>query len=128
MAGWGGGGDVKLMGAVGTWLGPIPTLIVIILSALVAGMIVICQMLYRATFRGMRGALSDVRLERKSNANAQEAAREEKKKKRLIPYAVSAAVATWAVVGLWSLVPNHSKYWRSGSFADPPEKTTGATE
>jgi len=124
LMGAGGGGDVKFLGAIGAWLGFMPTFFVIVLSAVVACLITLGILLYRSTFRGVRGALKDMKLN-KENENTREGAKIElRKRKQLSPYAVSALIATWVVVGVLSQSPNNSsKYWRSGSFN---KQTTGA--
>jgi prepilin peptidase CpaA len=44
LIGGGGGGDVKLMGALGAWLGPLPTLVVFLCSTLIAVMVMVVAM------------------------------------------------------------------------------------
>jgi prepilin peptidase CpaA len=123
LMGAGGGGDVKFLGAIGAWLGFIPTFFVIALSAMVACVITLGLLLYRSTFRGLRGAVKDMTLN-KANERTREGAKIElRKRKQLSPYAVSALIATWVVVALLSRSPNkYSRYWQSGSF---DQQTTG---
>ena len=94
LIGGGGGGDVKLMGALGAWLGAPLTLIVFLLST-VLGLVSLGGVIM---FRGIvRGAAADgaVAAAGHDGGGSQvEAARHK------IPYAVPVALATWVVVVL----------------------------
>ena len=80
IVGGGGGGDVKLMAAIGAWLGLRGTLTVFLASVVVAAVISIGFAIYRrmreVSHDPARGRLGKQRI--------------------LIPYAVPVAVATWA--------------------------------
>lgn len=103
LIGGGGGGDVKFMGALGAWLGVTMTVQVLFLSALVAGMLSIGVLLVQ-TFRTGLG-----RVQRRYGAGSRshgasrpkntESARQERAvRRRLMPFAVPAALATWTVL------------------------------
>lgn len=90
LTGTGGGGDVKMMGALGAWLGAPLTLIVFIGSGIIALLAIfglfVWRMLVRSTATAGSGSTGTVN----QQMNAA---------RRLIPYAVPATVATWVVMG-----------------------------
>ena len=77
--GGGGGGDVKLMGALGVWLGFKATLAVLICSAFISLMVTIVVW-FAALFRSKRSSSEH--------------------QKHTIAYALPIALATWLVVSL----------------------------
>ncbi len=102
LIGGGGGGDVKLMGAVGAWLGPQLTLVVFLLStlfALLGSMIVL-------TLESIKGGVGYVqrryakprKISIKSAATATAADRAQQSRRRLLPYALPVALGTWVVL------------------------------
>jgi len=102
LIGGGGGGDVKLMAALGTWLGAGLTLRVFIVSTafVVLGMVFV---LVRTTFTGGISrtqkrylAPIDTKKRRLSAAELQE----RRKRRRLMPYGVPVALGTWAVLAM----------------------------
>jgi prepilin peptidase CpaA len=107
--GGGGGGDVKLMGAVGVWLGAWYTLIVFLLSAAFAAVFSIAVL--AAGF--MQHGLSYVK--RRHLAKPEEALKKKKAapdspdlvrrktNRRILPYALPVACSTWLVF-LWVFV------------------------
>jgi prepilin peptidase CpaA len=90
--GGGGGGDVKLMGAVGAWVGALPVLAIFIGSAIFA---VMCTIVMMATNRvnGQR-----VLQTQPSNAEAAPTHARNNPLKQHVPYAVPVAMATACVV------------------------------
>ncbi len=84
LIGGGGGGDVKLMGAVGAWSGPLFTLLIFLGSAIFA---VLCVM-FMIVKNGPRKAREQVD---HSQTNSRTAV------KQYIPYAVPVAMAVWTV-------------------------------
>lgn len=84
LIGGGGGGDVKLMGSLGAWIGPIPTLIVFLASAILAVISTISLRLYRLA----SGQKVSTQKDKKDAISG-------KGPHRQIPYAVPVAVATW---------------------------------
>ncbi len=112
--GGGGGGDVKLMGAVGAWLGPYLTLIVFVASGFLAAF---GQVVMTAANRGrkekeaglggplglresdsLRAASEPVDAELEDELQRQHAT--ELSNRRKVPYAVPVAIAVWVICGL----------------------------
>ena len=107
-----GAGDVKFMGALGSWLVPWLTFQVLIVSALLASLLTI-GILSSSVFR-MKGAKA------KAKAGKKPQRRDATGPRPLgwrVPYGVPAAVATWCVLALelsgygihWSLIQQHMK-------------------
>lgn len=105
--GGGGAGDVKLMGALGAWFGPMNTFLLFVVST---GFVVVLsigvlawQMIQNGAFRVKRRYLStetdDARKTR--GLTREEAAMRRKLKRRLMPYGVPVAMAAWVVLA-WS--------------------------
>ncbi len=88
LIGGGGGGDVKMMGALGAWLGAPLTLVVFILSTLFAVFVSVGVILWRATSRAPATA---------GGPAAPRSVRTTLAAGRAIPYAVPVALAVWAV-------------------------------
>ncbi len=98
--GGGGGGDVKLMGAAGAWVGALPILIIFIASAVFA---VFCTM-----FMMLRNPSSEQVAEASTpgaTGDSDSPLRSKSKLKQSIPYAVPVAMATVCVV-LLLLIPH----------------------
>ena len=85
LIGGGGGGDVKLAGAVGAWLGATHMFIAFVASAGIALVISMGTILYRASLPAPENG---GRLKQAFAAGRQ------------VPYAVPLTLATWAVIGL----------------------------
>lgn len=106
LIGGGGGGDVKLMGALGAWLGWKMTLAVFFLSVLfsVAGSILMM------TFLSTRDGLKSVKRKywNRPRSTGQEPSDEEQRarlqKRRLLPYALPVALGTWLVLAYQVIV------------------------
>lgn len=108
LIGGGGAGDVKLMGALGAWFGPTQTLIlffvstifVIVLSVGVLGW----QMIQNGVFNVKRRYMTTQNdADAKRRGLSREAAAEQHKlRRRLMPYGVPVALASWMVLA-WSL-------------------------
>ena len=88
LIGGGGGGDVKLMGALGTWLGGPVTLIVFFGSAIVALVMMISLLAWRSVARTSPVAAP----------GAVAVAAKFDQAQRLIPYAVPVTVTAWGWV------------------------------
>ncbi len=97
LIGGGGGGDVKMMGALGAWLGAPLTLIVFVVSAIIAVVFSVYARIRQYTLQRQ-----DQDSKPRTNKSAEKTPTESK---LLIPYAVPVALATWLVIGvkLWSL-------------------------
>jgi prepilin peptidase CpaA len=104
LIGGGGGGDVKLMGALGAWLGVQLTVVVFVLSTVLAVFAAIIALCLRAAQRGLPAAMRGKRREKSNNRAADQ---EEKAKRRLLPYALPVAVGTWMVLA-WTVVVHGS--------------------
>lgn len=95
MFGGGGAGDVKLMAAVGAWFGPKMILLVWMGSMGVALLMAICVLVYVAVTRGSAQMRSRFLSQGESDA---EQSGKPPVRKRVIPYAVPVAVASWAIL------------------------------
>jgi prepilin peptidase CpaA len=105
LIGGGGGGDVKLMGALSVWLGFKLTLLVLIFSTVfvLAGSLAI--MSWSLVSQGSQTTRRKFIATRKATAGGaapQMETIEERKKRRIMAYAVPVALATWVVV-IWKL-------------------------
>ncbi len=104
LIGGGGGGDVKLMGALGAWLGSSLT-VAVFLSSTVLAAVATAVILLAGTFsRGYRqvhrryirpGAKGRPAGNKHSGEDAR---REAQMQRRVMPYAVPVALGTWAVL------------------------------
>lgn len=94
--GWGGGGDVKYMGALGAWLGFQPTVAVFLLAAIIGGIVLMGTFLYYLGTYGFSGTQRKLFPKHKGTTS------QERAKRRLSPFAVPGAIATWLVIG-WSV-------------------------
>lgn len=104
MIGSGGGGDVKLMGALGVWLGGKLTLMVLVGSTLLAAFGTFFVIVYKAATHGV-WASKDRYLgtgKTKKGERPRKETLEQKQKRRTMGYAVPVALATWLVVA-WQL-------------------------
>lgn len=104
MIGSGGGGDVKLMGALGVWLGGKLTLMVLVGSTLMAAIGTFFVIVFKATTHGV-WASKDRYLatgKTKKGQKPKQETLEQKQKRRTMGYAVPVALATWLVV-TWQL-------------------------
>lgn len=109
IVGGGGGGDVKLMGALSVWLGFRLTLLVMIVSTLVVLIVTCAVFVWSLMTRGLRASQSRylatgklTRKEVRSGKVAPAETAEVKQGRRVMPYAVPVALATWLVIG-WKL-------------------------
>ncbi|MFV0444595.1 MAG: prepilin peptidase [Planctomycetaceae bacterium] len=109
MVGGGGGGDVKLMGALSVWLGFRLTLLVMIASTGIVLMITFCVFIWTLLTRGIRasrdkylatGKLTEKQIEAGKKQSPETTV--QKQHRRVLPYAVPVAVATWLVM-FWKL-------------------------
>jgi prepilin peptidase CpaA len=100
MIGGGGGGDVKLMGALSVWLGFHLTLLVVILST-----ILVVAGTFGAVVWGLaRGGLPRDLQERMASGNLKPGAdaTQALPQRRIMAYAIPVFVATWAIL-IWKL-------------------------
>lgn len=94
--GGGGGGDVKMMGAVGAWLGAWMTVLVFLASA-VATVVLVCAVMI---YRGITSRGSPEKGRKKASRKERSAGRQQDPMRlgRIMPYAVPVAVGVWAVL------------------------------
>lgn len=109
-------GDAKLLGAIGAWLGPLPTLFVMVFSMVFELLRMMGVFLWLSSQRGMRRAMDDMK-------SGDKEAQGKRTKKALqgmkVPYALSAVLATWCVViGFSVLSLKSSHYWQPRLAAD----------
>lgn len=108
LIGGGGAGDVKLMGALGAWFGPTQTLILFFVSTLFVLILSVgvlaWQMIQNGAWNVRRRYLG-----KQNEADAQRrglsreaAAEHHKLRRRLMPYGVPVALASWMLLA-WSL-------------------------
>jgi len=110
LIGGGGAGDVKMMGALGAWLGAYDTLFVFLVSALLAlfgsGLILTVEVLsknfgyvrrrYFQRRADEQGSLSEERSKTNATRN--------RERRRIMPYGVPVALATWLVLAYVELI------------------------
>lgn len=109
LVGGGGGGDVKMMAALGAWLGWELTLAVFLGSAVVTVVLSAGRIVYLLMARIAAGSAdASATGERTSRRVARESLKwwSERKRRFPIPYAVPVAVSTWVILalvltGLW---------------------------
>lgn len=92
LVGGGGAGDVKLMGAVGAWLGAELTFYTYILSVLTAGLVSLLLL-----------AVSLIRPAAGLTAAARSKGSAGKRSWRLVPYGLPVALGSWAVLA-WKIL------------------------
>ncbi|OYP37700.1 prepilin peptidase [Rhodopirellula sp. MGV] len=86
LIGGGGGGDVKMMGAIGAWLGPIPTLIVFLASTGYAIVCTVAMLVWGAASPKMQTAPA-------ADSNESAAVL-----KHAVPYALPVALSVWSLL------------------------------
>lgn len=111
LIGGGGGGDVKLMGALGAWLGATYTLFVILLSGLLAAFFSVVVLMFAvsqtsfATVRKKHFNKVGQRADGGKRPLSEEALAKQKAHRRLMPYALPVACSTWAIL-IWHYLKN----------------------
>jgi len=106
LMGGGGGGDVKLMAALGAWLGAPTLIIVFMISTLFVIMSAVAALTYQLATKGFsRTSKRYVKAAKKTkHAGTRELNEEEKQtakvRRRLVPYGVPVALATWIVLAI----------------------------
>lgn len=103
LIGGSGGGDVKLMGALGAWLGPAPIFIVFLMSACVVLLFTVGNFIKQIATGGFTKAkdsflTTTAKSKRRGESEKEHLAR--KQKRRLLPFAVPVAVSTWVFFAL----------------------------
>jgi prepilin peptidase CpaA len=105
--GGGGMGDVKLLAALGTWLGPLMILPAFGLGAICALMMGIMLMVSSTFTSGI--SATQRRFLNKGDAAAATAGSIPRKYKRVLPFAVPIAVGTWLVLA-WMLIKTAAQH------------------
>jgi len=99
LMGSGGGGDVKYMGALGAWLGAMGTLKVFLVSAVLILICSVAVLAWEFCRRGFRRTQERyVDRAGKGAGGGAEAELRRKQRRRLMPFGVPAAIATWLVL------------------------------
>lgn len=95
LMGGGGMGDVKLLAALGAWLGPKWILVDFAAAMLVAALLALLLLALGATRRGMAVTRKRYQLPGDSPGTS-------KRRTRIVPFAVPVALSTWALLA-WML-------------------------
>ena len=102
MVAGGGAGDVKLMGALGAWLGFKLTFFLIIATLIMVVIDGIAVTIYKAMRMGMKGFkkkhLATGKTDARGKASFQKETLAEKQKRRMLPFAIPVAMAVWLVM------------------------------
>ncbi len=113
--GGGGGGDVKLMGAMAVWMGYQLTLLLLVASTVAVVMIAIGSFIWQVCRKGVRKTQSKFRA-KSGETLAQRQSR------RILPYAVPVAAATWVILA-WKIPAMNA---RAQAAEKPVEKAPPA--
>ena len=102
MVAGGGGGDVKLVGALSVWLGLRLTVWMMAASTLIVVIDVGAITFYRVLRHGMqkwkRDYLATGKVDAKGKTVTVQETREQKQKRRILPFAIPVAMATWLLM------------------------------
>jgi len=110
LVGGGGGGDVKMLGALGAWLGTTLVLFAFLASAVVTLLIVLGAVLSEAFSRGKAGTETVTRHSTKKTNGSPRHPKASSRPGRIVPYAVPLAIGTWVVLAF--------SWWRFGGLFD----------
>lgn len=106
LIGGGGGGDVKLMGALSVWLGFRPTLLVLIISTVFVAVGTLIAVAWQTTLGSRRQEAGRKRQDaagrRQEETRPADGASRDRtpRRRRMMAYALPVALATWIIV-LW---------------------------
>ncbi len=95
MIGTAGGGDVKLMGALGPWLGALLILKVLFVSLIFVSVGTVGIVFFAMCSKGLKGAKSHYL---KSGAGMETSG--QRQKRRVMPFAAPVALATWCLLAI----------------------------
>lgn len=99
LMGGGGGGDVKLLAALGMWMGVYWVVLTFMLAVILAAVAMICIMVARGPLKAMRQTRKILE-ESKQSTKKEKTAKSPKKRTRMLPFGVPVAVATWIILAL----------------------------
>lgn len=99
LMGGGGGGDVKLLAALGAWLGIRWILLVFMLGVMIAAFIMIIKLVIAGPTKSMRQTRKILE-ESKQSSGKDKKAGPPKKRKRLLAFGVPMAISTWIILAL----------------------------
>jgi len=104
MIGGGGGGDVKLMGALGAWMGFQNTLYVLVLSTVFVVLGTMLTMVFSVIKKGFRRTKNKYLAtgKQKKGKKFVKETQKQKEGRRIMAFAVPVAVATWLVM-IWKV-------------------------
>lgn len=103
IVGGGGGGDVKLMGALSVWLGYRLTLLVLIASTAAVVVGTVTLVVWGVFTKGVRGVKGEYLANaRTADGKPRAETIPEKQRRRIMAYAIPVCVATWLVLA-WKL-------------------------
>ena len=103
LLGGGGMGDIKLLAALGAWLGPMYILFAFGASAVFASMMAISVLIWSALNRGLTTTKETYLIRGNTDLEEGDAPRP---RSRVLPYAVPVALGTWLVLS-WLLLRGH---------------------
>lgn len=109
--GGGGGGDVKLMGALSVWLGFRMTLMVLVVSTVLILLGTAGVVIYSVATRGIKGSQKKylgTKKETKKGHKPGPETLQQKQDRRIMTYALPVTLATWLVV-TWQFVKLHQQ-------------------
>ncbi len=94
--GGGGAGDVKMLAALGAWVGPLWVTIILAIGAVLGCVATVAVLTYASLTLGMGAAKRQYNV-----AGAGVADGRPRKLRRAMPFVVPIAVSTWLVLGFW---------------------------
>jgi len=103
LLGGGGMGDVKLLAALGAWLGPGHVLIAFATSVLVAALLATGVLIHAACTEGVTKTKNTYLAASGNRASSRVSRRSPRPKVRVLPFAVPVAVSTWCLLA-WLVV------------------------
>jgi prepilin peptidase CpaA len=92
LLGGGGMGDVKLLAALGAWLGPVLFLVAFAVSGVLASLVAMVMIVRRSFTRGVLKTTNEF------VSASRQGAKRRKRSAQILPFAVPVALSTWAVL------------------------------
>ncbi|MBX3441691.1 MAG: prepilin peptidase [Planctomyces sp.] len=122
--GGGGGGDVKLMGALSVWMGFRLTLLVLVASTVAVVLITLSTVAWQVCRQGARRTKARYVAGKTGPKSAETIA--QRQSRRILPYAVPVAAATWLVLA-WK-IPALNRAVRAAEQPESPPAAAAAPE